>query len=88
MRVVRSMLEGLYQGRYVPGQRLTEGDLMRTFAVSRGSVREALNRLEAEGVVTLTRNKGAYIRALTRSDADDALAIVEVVIGLAARLAA
>jgi DNA-binding GntR family transcriptional regulator len=47
-----------------------------------------LNRLEAEGVVTLTRNKGAYIRALTRSDADDALAIVEVVIGLAARLAA
>ena len=31
---------------------------MRTFAVSRGSIREALNRLEAEGVVTLTRNKG------------------------------
>jgi DNA-binding GntR family transcriptional regulator len=88
MRVARSILEGLYQGRYVPGQRLAEGDLMRTFAVSRGSVREALNRLEAEGVVTLTRNKGAYIRALTRSDADDALAIVEVVIGLAARLAA
>jgi DNA-binding GntR family transcriptional regulator len=61
---------------------------MRNFGVSRGSVREALNRLEAEGVVALTRNKGAYIRALTRSDAEDALAIVEVVIGLAARLAA
>jgi DNA-binding GntR family transcriptional regulator len=88
MRVVRSILEGLYQGRYVPGQRLAEADLMRAFGVSRGSVREALNRLEAEGVVTLTRNKGAYIRALTRSDAEDALAIVEVVIGLAARLAA
>lgn len=38
--------------------------------------------------MTLTRNKGAYIRALTRADADEALAIVEVVIGLAARLAA
>jgi DNA-binding GntR family transcriptional regulator len=88
IRVVRSILEGLYQGRYVPGQRLAEGDLMRSFAVSRGTVREALNRLEAEGVVTLTRNKGAYIRALTRADAEDALAIVEVVIGLAARLAA
>jgi DNA-binding GntR family transcriptional regulator len=88
MRVVRSVLEGLYQGRYVPAQRLAEADLMRTYRISRGSVREALNRLEAEGVVTLARNKGAYIRALTRSDAEDALAIVEVVIGLAGRLAA
>jgi DNA-binding GntR family transcriptional regulator len=88
MRIVRSVLEGLYQGRYVPGQRLAEADLIRDFQVSRGSVREALNRLEAEGVIELARNRGAYIRALSRSDARDALAIVEVVIGLAARLAA
>jgi DNA-binding GntR family transcriptional regulator len=88
LRIVRSVLEGLYQGRYVPGQRLTEVDLTREFKVSRGSIREALNRLETVGVVTLTRNRSAYIRALTRVEARDALAIVEVVIGLAARLAA
>jgi DNA-binding GntR family transcriptional regulator len=72
----------------VPGQRLTEVDLTRGFKVSRGSIREALHRLETVGVIALTRNRSAYIRALTRAESRDALAIVEVVIGLAARLAA
>ncbi len=88
VRIVRSVLEGLYQGRYVPGQRLTEVDLTREFKVSRGSIREALHRLETVGVIALTRNRSAHIRALTRTESRDALAIVEVIIGLAARLAA
>ena len=49
-----------------PGQRLIEADLTRDYRVSRGPVREALKRLAAEGVLTLTRHRGAYVRAMSR----------------------
>ena len=42
--VYRGIVDGLYRGRYVPGQRLVEADLTRDFEVGRGSVREALLR--------------------------------------------
>ena len=86
--IFKEVLQGLYDGRYVPGQRLIEADLSRTFRVSRGSVREALRRLAAEGVVELTLHKGAYIRILSRNDARDVARVMEVMIGLAAQLAA
>lgn len=87
-KVARQILEGLYRGKYVPGQRLIEADLTRELKVGRGTVREALNRLSAEGVVVLSFNRGAQIRALTRSEVDDILAVAEVLVGLAARQAA
>lgn len=86
--IVREVLRGLYRGRFVPGQKMIEADLTREFGVSRGSVREALNRLAAEGVVTLTLHRGAYIRALTRAEVVDMLSVMEVIVGLAARDAA
>lgn len=86
--IVREVLRGLYRGRFAPGQKLIEADLTREFGVSRGSVREALNRLAAEGVVTLTLHRGAYIRSLTRAEVVDMLSVMEVIVGLAARDAA
>lgn len=86
--IVREVLRGLYRGRFVPGQKLIEADLTRDFGVSRGSVREALNRLAAEGVVTLTLHRGAYIRSLTRAEVVELLSVMEVIVGLAARNAA
>ncbi|MBV8613756.1 MAG: GntR family transcriptional regulator, partial [Acetobacteraceae bacterium] len=87
-QVVSEILRGLYTGRYVPGQRLIEADLTREYKVSRGSIREALKRLAAEGVVSLNLYRGAYIRTLSRSEARDVFAVTEVLTGLAARLAA
>jgi DNA-binding GntR family transcriptional regulator len=86
--IVSKIVRGLYEGRYVPGQRLIEADLTREYRVSRGSVREALKRLAAEGIATLSLHRGAYIRALTRHEVREVLAVVEVLTGLAARLAA
>ena len=56
--------------------------------VSRGTVREALNRLAAEGIVLLNRHRGAAIRVLDRAEMQDILAVLEMMIGMAARLAA
>lgn len=86
--IFREVVQGLYNGSYVPGQRLVEADLTQRWGVSRGTVREALNRLAAEGIVVLSRHRGAAIRVLDRSEMQDTLAVLEVMIGMAARLAA
>jgi DNA-binding GntR family transcriptional regulator len=87
-RVVESIVQGIRLGRYVPGQKLVEADLTRALRVSRAPVREAFKRLSAEGVVTITRHRGAYIRALTRTEVSESLIVLEVLTGLMAALAA
>lgn len=87
-RVVDAIIRGIRAGIYVPGQRLIEADLTRDHRVSRGPVREALKRLAAEGVLTLTRHRGAYVRALARHEVRDSLVVLEALVGLMANLAA
>lgn len=87
-QMCRDIVEGLYQGRYVTGQRLVETDLTLEYGISRGTVRESLKRLAAEGIVSLNLHRGAQIRRLTRMEVHDMLALLEVLIGFAARLAA
>ncbi|MGG7567791.1 GntR family transcriptional regulator [Rhodovulum sp. DZ06] len=86
--VVRAVIRGLYEGRYVPGQRLGEPDLISEYGVSRSTVREAIRRLEADGVVETIPYRGAQIRRLTAREARDALLLFQALIALAARLAA
>ena len=86
--VVDAIVSGIRLGRFVPGQKLVEADLTQSIGVSRGPVREALKRLAAEGIVSLTRHRGAYIRVLTRAEVDQTLVVLEVLTGLMARLAA
>lgn len=87
-KVWRAIAAGLYEGRFVPGQRLVEADLAEQFKVSRGSVREALSRLTSDGIVTIGRFKGAEIRQLSIAETLDVLVVVEMAVGLAARIAA
>jgi DNA-binding GntR family transcriptional regulator len=86
--IVHDIIRGLYEGRYVPGQRLAEVNLTSHYQTSRGPVREALNWLSANGIVSLIPQKGAQIRKLSRTEAIDMLVVVEQLVGLAARLAA
>ena len=87
-QITTRLIEGIQAGRYVPGQRLIEADLTAEYGVSRGTVREALSRLAAEGLIHLVPHRGAYIRSLTRTDVNDILLVVERLASLAARLAA
>lgn len=87
-RVVRWIVKGILSGRYVPGQKLVEAELLQTLKVSRGPVREAFKRLHGEGIVSLTRHRGAHIRALAREEAADLLVILEALTALSARLSA
>lgn len=87
-QIVRDILHGLADGRYAPGQRLAEPDLMRRYGVARSTVREALRRLVAEGVAATAPHRGAHLRQFTRREAADILRVLERLLGLAARQAA
>jgi DNA-binding GntR family transcriptional regulator len=86
--VVRDVVRGLYDGRYEPGQRLQEAQLTAAYGISRGPVREALNRLAAMGIVELTPQRGAQIRVLSVPEAIETLVVAQALISLAARIAA
>ena len=75
-------------GRLAPGQRLIEAELCATVGASRASIRDALGRLEADGLVEIEHLKGARVRRLTSQDARNIYQIREALEGTAARLAA
>lgn len=87
-RLADGLIYCVRSGQMVPGQHLVESDLTRRFGVSRGSLREGLKHLAADGIVTLTRFRGAFISALDRKAVHDLLNVLEPLCSLAARLAA
>jgi len=52
-------------GSYAPGQRIMEQAVAAEFGVSRGPVREALRRLEKDGLVTILPRRGAQVTKLS-----------------------
>jgi DNA-binding GntR family transcriptional regulator len=87
-KVAETILRGIRAGTFVPGQHLLEPDLTRRFNISRGSLREALKHLAADGIVTLNRFRGAYIATLDSKSIHDLLQTLEPLARLAGRLAA
>lgn len=62
--VVTFVRERIRTGRFVPGQRLIELELMQQTGASRARVREALQRLESEALVIIEEFRGASVRKL------------------------
>lgn len=87
-KVSDAIIRGIRAGVFVPGQHLVEPDLTQRLGISRGSLREALKHLAADGIVTLNRFRGAYIATLDRKAVLDLLQTLEPLASLAARLAA
>ena len=87
-QVIEAVKFGIRAGRYVPGQRLVEPDMIREFGVSRGSVREALRCLEADGLVQIELYRGASIRRMSRKEFIEITQIRVLLEGLGASLAA
>jgi DNA-binding GntR family transcriptional regulator len=86
--VVSAVRDGIMQGRFAPGQRLPEADLVSLYAASRGAVRAALAQLENEGIVERERNRGARVRPISLEEAVEITEARAVVEGLCAAKAA
>ena len=67
--VFRKLREAILAGRFEPGQRLRERELVNRLGVSRTPIREALRKLELEGLVTTIPYKGPVITAPTLESA-------------------
>lgn len=70
------------------GERMVEADIAQRLQVSRTPIREALRKLEAEGLVEYLPGRGVTVAKISPDDMDELYAIRGVVEGLCARLAA
>ena len=86
--VFAAIREAFISGRLKPGERLMEVQLAEEMGVSRTPVREAIRKLELEGLVVMVPRKGAYVAGLTLKDVAEVFEIRGSLEGLAAALAA
>ncbi len=70
-----------------PGEPISETELMRIVGASRTPIREALNKLEHENLVTIYPKRGIFVTGISIKDVIDIYTIREVVEPLAAKLA-
>ena len=82
-----NLVEAISAGEFEPGQRLSEADLARRFGISRGPLREALQRLEGR-LVTRRPRVGVHVIELSADTIRELFRVREALEGMAARLAA
>ncbi|CCQ74537.1 GntR family transcriptional regulator [Magnetospira sp. QH-2] len=82
------LLEMIRAGNLGPGDRLTETDLAQRLDVSRTPIREAMRRLEADGLVVHEPHRGAVIRTLDYNEVMELYEVRAVLESTAARMAA
>ena len=67
----RSIKEYILEGRLEENRRLTEEFLSGQLGISKSPIREAMNRLEAEGLIRIESRRGAYLRSFSPKEVDD-----------------
>jgi DNA-binding GntR family transcriptional regulator len=82
-RLVAAIREAILNGRLPPGRHLKERELCDMFQVSRSLVREAVQKLAAEELVTLVPHRGLTVSRIDRQSARDLYKVRTVLEGLA-----
>jgi DNA-binding GntR family transcriptional regulator len=86
-QVLEHLREEILSNRLEPGAELNEVALANSLGVSRGPLREALGRLAAEGLVTITPRRGAIVTKLSKQEFMDAYQVRAALESLATRVA-
>ena len=87
-RAYHLIKKGIIGGDYKPGEQLLETKIAEQFGISRTPVREACNRLIAEGLLEKNEKQHLFIPDFTIKDLKDVMKIREVLEGFAAYQAA
>lgn len=82
------LLAAIEDGTLAPGMRLRENELAARLDISRTPVREALKRLELQGLIAHEPHHGATVASLTYGEVTELYQLREVLEGTAARLSA
>ncbi|MEI9475213.1 MAG: GntR family transcriptional regulator [Deltaproteobacteria bacterium] len=75
-------------GELSPGEKLSEIGLANRMNASRTPIREAIRRLQMEGYVSVSPNKGAYVSKLPAKEIEEIYDVIGLLEGYAAELAA
>lgn len=63
--------EMILDGSIPPGDRLNEVTLSSALGISRGPLREAIQRLAGEGLLTIISHRGAFVRTFEKREVDE-----------------
>ncbi len=70
-QIADQLTEAVHEHRLQPGAKLREDELCEIFGVSRTIVRQALRSLEFEGLLTIEKNRGAFVSKPTLKEAHE-----------------
>ena len=87
-QVYDRLRSAIITGYFDPGSRLVERDLTTNLDVSRTPIREALKRLETDGLIVCYPHRGYFVRQPTFEEARQAYELRRALEGLAGELAA
>ncbi len=85
--VFNTLRQAILRGELKPGERLLEIQLAKKLGVSRTPVREAIRKLELEGLVIMIPRRGAEVADITEKNLNDVLEVRKALEELAVRLA-
>ena len=86
--VFENLKQAIVRGDFSPGNRLVESRIAEAMGISRTPVREAIHKLEREGLIKKLPQGGFYVLNLTREEIEETFGIRSVLESYAARLAA
>jgi len=84
-KVYKKLLNDILKGRFYPGQRLVEKELIDKYKISKTPLREALIKLERVGIVEKNINRGFLVKRILCEDAEEIYELREIIDGLAVR---
>ena len=87
-RTYQALRAALLAGRYVPGERIYEGDIAKALGVSRNPVREAVRRLQQDGLLFVRPHNGIWVASIPAEEIEDVYLIRGALEAIAAGLAA
>lgn len=73
--VFTTLRQAILKGELKPGERLMEITLANKLGVSRTPIREAIRKLELEGLVVMIPRKGAHVAHITEQELNDVLEV-------------
>lgn len=85
--VFNTLRQAILRGELEPGERLMEIALAQKLGVSRTPIREAIRKLELEGLVVMVPRKGAEVADITEKDLRDVLEVRTALEALSIELA-
>jgi DNA-binding GntR family transcriptional regulator len=85
-RIAERIREGIIDGRFQPGERLTESAIVEWLGVSNSPVRDAFHQLEQDGLIVREPRRGARVRQFSDADIRHLYLVRSALDGVAFRL--